>query len=77
MREAKILTCNVVYIDYVVLFLFKKQSKKMYNQMKHVSSAVATKSLEREKKVGKMMALVTRLFFLVYIPTIVLRAVII
>ena len=58
-------------------YFFQKQSKTMYDQMKRVSSAVANKSLERERKVGNMMAMVTGLFFLVYTPTIILRAVII
>ena len=47
----------------------------MYNKMKDVNSSVAKKSLQRERKVGKMMAMLTGLFFLVYVPTMILRKV--
>ena len=48
----------------------------MYNKMKDVNSSVAKKSLQRERKVAKMMAMLTGLFFLVYVPTMILRKVI-
>ena len=43
----------------------------MYNTMKDISPDLAKTSLEKEKKVGKMMAWVTGLFFLVYSPLII------
>ena len=47
----------------------------MYDAIKDMNEEMAKKFLETEKRVGKMMALLTGLFFLVYIPNICLRAV--
>ena len=47
----------------------------MYDAIKDMNEKMARKFLEKEKRVGKMMALLTGLFFLVYIPSICLRAV--
>ena len=48
----------------------------MYKAMKDMNEKMAKKFLKKEKKVGKMMALLTGLFVLVYIPNIMLRGVI-
>ena len=47
----------------------------MYDAIKDMNEKMAKKFLEKEKRVGNMMALLTSLFFLVYIPSICLRAV--
>ena len=43
--------------------------------MKGINRDMAKKFLDKEKRVGKMLALLTGLFFLVYMPGIILRAV--
>ena len=47
----------------------------MYREMKGINRDMAKKFLDKEKRVGKMLALLTGLFFLVYMPGIILRAV--
>ena len=44
--------------------------------MKNINKEMAKKFLVKEKEVGKMLALLTGLFFLVYLPILILRAVI-
>ena len=44
--------------------------------MKCLNKEMAKKFLVKEKEVGKMLALLTGLFFLVYLPNLILRAVI-
>ena len=63
-----LLSMNVV--NYVQVF---KQSKKIYIQMQRISTDEAEKFLRNEKKVGKMVALITTSFFLVYVPTTLLN----
>ena len=47
----------------------------MYREMKGINRDMAKKFLNKEKQVGKMLALLPGLFFLVYMPGIILRAV--
>ena len=49
-----------------------KQSNALFNQIKDTSKEVGMKVLEREKRMGKMTALITLSFFLMYIPATVL-----
>ena len=58
--------CNVI---------FQRQSKGMYREMKNINRDMAKKFLVKEKRVGKMLAILTGLFFVVYMPGIILRAV--
>jgi len=48
----------------------------MYREMKSLNKEMAKKFLVKEREVGKMLALLTVLFFLVYLPNLILRAVI-
>ena len=45
----------------------------MYAQMKDISTEIAEKILEKEKKVGLMMGIITLLFIVVYLPGVSLR----
>ena len=65
-----LLVLNVVI--YVQVF---KQTKKMYNQIKDTSMEAAMNVLQNERKVGKMVTLMTTSFFLVYVPLIILNVV--
>ena len=61
-----LLVLNVV--TYVQVL---KQSKKIYTQIKDSSMEAATIALKNERKVGKMVTLITTSFFLVYLPPII------
>ena len=63
-------------MNYKDFHHFQKQSKGMYREMKMINKDMARKFLDKEKQVGKMLALLTGLFFLVYLPGVILRQVI-
>ena len=47
----------------------------MSKQVAEMNPDMSKRFLEKERKVGKMMAIISASFFLVYAPTIVLRKV--
>ena len=47
----------------------------MSREVKNINPELAKKFLERERRLGKSIGLLTGLFFLVYFPGIVLRKV--
>ena len=73
-----ILIAQIVVISILLLMLnistylkVANHSKKMFNHIKDADLDAANAHLERERKVGKMMAIIIGLFFLTYFPTII------
>jgi uncharacterized membrane protein (DUF485 family) len=58
-------------LSYVQVY---KQSKKIFDQIKNAALDEARKVLQNEKRLQKMVGLVTIAFFLVYMPIILLYA---
>ena len=51
-----------------------KQSKKVFIQIKDMSPELANQALQKEKRLGKMVVLMTLSFILVYVPIIIANA---
>ena len=58
----------LLLLNFGTFLQVSKQSRTLYNQIKHASLDAGMKVLETEKKMGKMTALITVTFFLMYIP---------
>ena len=62
----------LLVLNVVTYVQVSKQSKKIFSQIKDTSKDEAMKVLRNEKTVGKMVALITTSFFLVYVPLMIL-----
>ena len=62
----------IFLLNLVNYFRVSYYSKTMFNQMKDVNMKLARQMLGKEKKVGKMVAIVSASFLMVYAPIIVL-----
>ena len=63
----------MTYNNYVSTF--QRESKSMSKEIRKINPELAKKFLERERKLGVSIGILTVLFFLVYCPTIALRKV--
>ena len=63
----------MIVLNVAAYVKVSRQSRNMYDQMKKTSTEVAEKILEKEKKVGLMMAIITLLFIILYLPGPILR----
>ena len=76
---------NILYVQFVsigiMIFLLNvstcirvsKQSRQIYRQVQHINEDMARNILEREKQVGKLLSIMSVLFFAVYGPSAVLH----
>ena len=55
-------------LNYGTFLRVSKQSQQLFKQIKDTSIEAGKKFLEKEKKMGKMTAIITLTFFLIYIP---------
>ena len=62
----------IFLLNLVNYFRVSYYSKTMFNRMKNVNMELARQMLGKEKKVGKMVAIVSASFLMVYAPIIVL-----
>ena len=75
-------TLSVVVTGMVMLFLniatyvkIKKSSKRMLKEMENINVDAhnyASKCMEQERKIGKMLAIISISFFILYLPSIIL-----
>ena len=63
----------MIVLNVAAYVKVSRQSRNMYAQMKDISTEIAEKILEKEKKVGLMMGIITLLFIVVYLPGVSLR----
>ena len=63
----------MTYNNYVSTF--QRESKSMSKEIRKINPELAKKFLERERRLGVSIGILTVLFFLVYCPTIALRKV--
>ena len=63
----------MIVLNVAAYVKISRQSQNMYAQMKDTSTEIAEKILEKEKKVGLMMGIITLLFIVVYLPGVSLR----
>ena len=63
----------MIVLNVAAYVKISRQSQNMYAQMKDTSTEIAEKILEKEKKVGLMMGIITLLFIIVYLPGVILR----
>ena len=68
-----IMVLLMLVLNVAAYIKVSRQSQNMYAQMKDTSTEIAERILEKEKKVGQMMAIVTLLFIIVYLPGVILR----
>ena len=68
-----ILSGMVLLILNIVSYVqVSKQSRKLFDQIKLINIEEATKILKNEKRLGKMVGIITASFFLVYVPLVVI-----
>ena len=65
----------VLFLNILSYIQVSKQSKKLFDQIKLTSVEEAMKVLRNEKKIGKMVGLITASFMLVYVPLVLLMLV--
>ena len=63
----------MVLLNMVSYVQVSKQSKRLFNRIKDTSLDEANKVLQKEKKLGKMVALMNASFGVVYIPLIIVQ----
>ena len=63
----------MIVLNVAAYVKVSRQSRNLHAQMKDTSTEVAEKILEKEKKVGLMMAIITLLFIILYLPGPILR----
>jgi len=58
----------LLLLNYGAFHQISKRSRKMFDQIKYTCKEAGLKLLEKEKRMGKMAAIITLTFFLIYIP---------
>jgi hypothetical protein len=64
----------LLFLNVLGYIQVSKHSQKIFDQIKDINVDTATKVLQNEKKLQKMVRLVTAAFFLVYVPLVLLVA---
>ena len=70
-----VMTLMMLILNVATYLKISSQIRKAHAQMKDTHREIADKILEKERKAGRMMAMITLLFFIVYCPNIILRRV--
>ena len=68
-----VMTLMMLILNVATYLKISRQIRKAHAQMKDTHREIADKILEKERKAGRMMAIITLLFFIVYCPNIILR----
>ena len=63
----------ILILNVSTFIRVSKHSRQMHGQMKEINSDLARAALQKEKQAGKLLAIISVLFFVVYLPGIVLR----
>jgi len=64
----------MLLLTIVAFFRVSYYSKSMFNQMKDINMDIAKQMLNKEKSFGKMMAIVSASFIIVYFPIFILMS---
>jgi hypothetical protein len=64
----------LISLNIVTYVQVSKKSKKLFSQIKETCKDEARKVLRNEKRLGKMVGLITASFMLVYVPLVLLMA---